>query len=91
MSVDGTPIVDSSPIVDGRSPILVIRQGGFIVKREVGKLFDYSMSYHGPDINKEYSVSFNWDAFGHNEPLIHVKSDETNLLLPFLNHHYEGW
>ncbi|XP_053394072.1 uncharacterized protein LOC123525854 [Mercenaria mercenaria] len=81
--------LDGTPVMDGNKPLTVTRRGLIQVIRKAGETFDFVFSFNGPNLKKDYSVLFDWDAATHHEPLYHVRSEQTSELMPFLNHYYD--
>ena len=53
-------------------------------------MFDTKLEATSPLINVTYLILFDYGAIRHHEPILHVRSSMSNLIVPFLNHDYEG-
>ena len=82
--------LDGTPVMDGNLPLVIKRMGEIHVFRKEGNYFDFLFNYQGPNLQKEYSILFDWDASTHNDPLYHVRSEQSGDFMPFWNHHFEG-
>ncbi|KAL4237132.1 hypothetical protein ACF0H5_005513 [Mactra antiquata] len=81
--------LDGSPMVINGEEVVYTQHCNFYVDRALGRLFNFSWSFHDQDVDLDYEILFNWDAPGHHEPLIHVLSKATWRLVPFFTHHFE--